>query len=422
MQKDFHYYCIGILARAAGFTGQDALTIAYASQYTDDATESRPITLNNAEGKMLFKFDPVRCAYIGLKAKEWSIHKRVYIPFHFIPPRPFLYTDPTGYLTYPSFVTQPGSPFAKLLLRKAAEEENNKRRLCRIGVALHMFADTWAHQNFSGRASKDENGVEDVELWEESGWEKDLFTDDVIDALIDLFAIETGHAEAGALPDLSFIKWKYKKRSGEQVERDNPQIWLEASRTIYDELIAMQKTDPVEPIPWGEIEGPLKILFDDRGDIGEDISLSEKLKIYLKKNFLEERCSKWQEEFGKHFDPPSSYAYDRKTWRDLALNPRLWDPLYEPESINWEADFEQLGMEEAPGEYDRSEWDEYAQSYDYSLEYGYEEKDIAWDDWSLDEFERKAKYILKPSFPDSLWVHFHRAALRHQSLVLQHLP
>jgi hypothetical protein len=33
MQKDFHYYCIGVLARAGGFSKQDALTIAYASQY-----------------------------------------------------------------------------------------------------------------------------------------------------------------------------------------------------------------------------------------------------------------------------------------------------------------------------------------------------------------------------------------------------
>ena len=36
MQRDLHYYGIGALARAAGFNRDDALTIAYASQYTDD--------------------------------------------------------------------------------------------------------------------------------------------------------------------------------------------------------------------------------------------------------------------------------------------------------------------------------------------------------------------------------------------------
>jgi hypothetical protein len=38
MQKDFHYYCTAVLARAAGFSPRDALTIAYASQYVDHST------------------------------------------------------------------------------------------------------------------------------------------------------------------------------------------------------------------------------------------------------------------------------------------------------------------------------------------------------------------------------------------------
>ena len=59
MKKDFHYYCIGVLAKATGFKEDDALTIAYASQYVDDATESEPIRV----GEMLF--DPVRTAHFG---------------------------------------------------------------------------------------------------------------------------------------------------------------------------------------------------------------------------------------------------------------------------------------------------------------------------------------------------------------------
>ena len=42
MDFDFHYYAVAVLARAAGFTSADALTIAYASQYVDHATESAP--------------------------------------------------------------------------------------------------------------------------------------------------------------------------------------------------------------------------------------------------------------------------------------------------------------------------------------------------------------------------------------------
>lgn len=33
MKQDFHFYCIGVLANAAGFSKEEALTIAYSSQY-----------------------------------------------------------------------------------------------------------------------------------------------------------------------------------------------------------------------------------------------------------------------------------------------------------------------------------------------------------------------------------------------------
>jgi len=65
MQRDLHYYGIGALARAAGFNRDDALTIAYASQYTDDSTESDLIQLELDEGHL--KFDPVRTSYAGLE-------------------------------------------------------------------------------------------------------------------------------------------------------------------------------------------------------------------------------------------------------------------------------------------------------------------------------------------------------------------
>jgi hypothetical protein len=146
MQIDFHYYCIGILAHAAGFPDKDAMIIAYASQYVDDATESKPITFTQQEGEIILKIDPVCSAYFGQKANDSSIHKRVYIPFHFIPPEPFDYIHPRSYLDQYDFVSSPGFPFATILLRKATQDENPKRRLCRIGIALHTYADTWSHR------------------------------------------------------------------------------------------------------------------------------------------------------------------------------------------------------------------------------------------------------------------------------------
>lgn len=45
MQIDFHYCCIKCLASKAGFEDKDAQVIAYASQYTDDATNHKGITI-----------------------------------------------------------------------------------------------------------------------------------------------------------------------------------------------------------------------------------------------------------------------------------------------------------------------------------------------------------------------------------------
>jgi hypothetical protein len=72
MREDLHYHCIDILAKAAGFKEHDALTIAYASQYVDDSTESEPIQV----GDMIF--GPVRTAHSGLESFEWSVQERVH--------------------------------------------------------------------------------------------------------------------------------------------------------------------------------------------------------------------------------------------------------------------------------------------------------------------------------------------------------
>ena len=286
MQKDFHYYCIGVLAKAAGFKKADALTIAYASQYVDDSTESEPIKV----GDLIF--DPVRSAHIGLKATDWSIQKRVYIPFHFIPPKPIESSKDT-------FVTAPNSPFALQILKGACEEKDHLRRLCGIGIALHTLADTWSHQGFSGREHK-ENDVESIHHWDGKKW-KYLLTENF---LLD-FLPQIGHAEAGHFPDQTFLTWKYKRKlTNKEVKRDNTKEFLTAAKTIYQHLCEcrVEKSKSNKPIPWEEIETPIHDLLADREeDLGK-------------------RCGKWERRFQHLFDP-LKLRYDNRAWRNEALEP-----------------------------------------------------------------------------------------------------
>ena len=227
MQRDFHYYCVGVLANAAGFSSRDSLAIAYASQYVDDSTESELIEIVGPMGE--FKFDPVRTAHLGLGALTWSVEKRIYMPFHFIPPEPF--QPPMRF----SFITKADSKFARMLLDEAASEpaEHHRRRLCRIGIALHTYADTWSHQGFSGRLNP-ENDVEEISLYDasEKRYKRLLWSNFYLD-----FAPQVGHTEAGYFPDQGFrkMKWRFPARKPEYAyaARDNLKEFLTAAERIY---------------------------------------------------------------------------------------------------------------------------------------------------------------------------------------------
>ncbi len=379
MQVDFHYYCIAVLARAAGFNKKDALIIAYASQYVDDATESELIRLNVDGGNL--RFDPVRTAYEGLAllgTLNWSAQKRVYIPFHFLPPRPFAPEESAIF----SFVTRPAvgalpddqpSLFERVLGQAASEPlRNNRRRLCRIGIALHTIADTWSHQQFSGRQNRMENDVEEIYVYDR---EMGAYVHPVPENVIFDVLPQIGHAEAGYFPDLAYVRWKCNlKRSPEFVERDNVEVFLEAARSIYDLLRLMDKVRPDEPIPWSDLEPSLHRLF--AGGPAIEATAIDRMTIqpYRRYHTLDvaARCGRWEAEFDHLFRPyPAGdrYGYERYRWRDQAL-----------------------------------------------------QGDVQWDDWSQREWDQMSPLGLETNFWNSLWVHFHRAALKQRHFVLEHLP
>lgn len=368
MQKDFHYYCIAILARGAGFNSADALVIATASQYVDDATEGEqiPIQLNGS----IVNFDPVLTAYKkldALQAIDWSAQKRVWIPFHFIPGEPF---EPEHTLPY-NFITRPGSNFASLLVEKAANEpiQRYKRRLCRIGIALHTYADSWPHQDFSGRKATGENNVEAIHLYEpqEAAWEH-LKIENIVFDLLPMM----GHAQAGYFPDLAFQQWKFTLvPSPGEISRNNAVMFLEAARNIYDRLSGMEKADPAPPISWSELEPKIWGLLSQSGLQPKYIqALLHSIDRAFQAEASEKRCQLWRQAFSHYFgDLSDQYFYDPTAWREAALT-----------------------------------------------------GDVDWDEYTRKDWEVSAPRTVKTGFWDSYWVHFHRAALRQRHLVLERLP
>lgn len=367
MLEDFHYYCVAVLARAAGFPPKDALVIAYASQYVDHATESQLIRLN-INGTTL-RFDPVRTAHYGLGTVNWSTQKRIFIPFHFLPPEPFR----PGERTHFSFTTTPGSRFAQMLVQQAAAEplKNHTRRLCRLGVALHTFADSWAHQTFSGRHSPGENDVSRLEIFDRA---YGTFRRAGVERLLLELAPQIGHAEAGLYPDLAYVRWRYagSRTSNELYERDNTNAFLSAAEAIWELLSGVEKAQFSPRIEWAQLEPEFRRLFSVMPFRTTSLLLRwlHPLRSLLRTRYLESMRTAWREVYAALFAAEEhSYRYSRETWRRQALKGKV-------------------------------DWDRYSRS--------------AW--------ERMPPYETQPNFWDSYWVQFHRAALQQRHFVLERLP
>jgi hypothetical protein len=143
MNEEFHYYAIRYLADAAGLAPDTAALVALSSARVDRALSSWEI-LDFPGGRLTERTQDY---------SFWSedTARGIYVPFHFIPgDRQRAAADRRGDggngSLSPYIVTEDG-PLAKELLVGALRGGNPWR----IGIALHAYADTWAHQNFSGR-------------------------------------------------------------------------------------------------------------------------------------------------------------------------------------------------------------------------------------------------------------------------------
>jgi hypothetical protein len=137
MNSEFHYWITGFLAVKAGLPLADAALIAASAQLVDDRTQR--IRLAGA-GELIATQD-----LASLGGEEAA---RIRAAFHFVPGDRAAASAKRRDGRAGEGVVTPDSPLAKALLIDALKSDDRYR----IGIALHAYADTWAHQNFSGSA------------------------------------------------------------------------------------------------------------------------------------------------------------------------------------------------------------------------------------------------------------------------------
>jgi hypothetical protein len=147
MNIEFHYYAIHFLCKSAGFDENDALTVAISSQLVDDCVAPWELVGGGRS----------RRTQVTQNYQFWDakVAEDIYRPFHFIPGDKNLASQRRNDGRAGNFPVTEDSALAKEILVAALKSGN----LYRIGIAVHAYADTWAHQNFSGD-SEPENALD----------------------------------------------------------------------------------------------------------------------------------------------------------------------------------------------------------------------------------------------------------------------
>lgn len=235
MEKDFHYHLTYAAARLAGLP--EPQTIAYASQFVDDNNEGQfsidgndvlfPEQLQSGGGH----YYPVMTQSLSPKSLNLYVQRYVYIPFHFLP------GDNTAEIDGKRnpLCTTPNSANAKIILKRALRSANPYQ----TGIALHTFADTWSHQNFTGL----NEGWNSVYPW------YNIFKS---------IAPNIGHAEAGHSPDVVCESWTDHRLKGNGRKIDNRQRALDALKAMYEALRKFTGRGPA----WDEVRGEFRKIIE----------------------------------------------------------------------------------------------------------------------------------------------------------------
>jgi len=306
MKKDFHYSIIKILAVKAGFDPEEAQIIAHASQYVDDATTHKAVRVPNPPDFVLGhprydeksrSFDPICTAHkllgfiTGIFEKA---QKEVYVSFHFIPDKDF---DQIDSVKQKHYVTRKNGEFVNKLMENAVGEVkavpsggNRIPSLIKLGMVSHSYADTWAHQGFSGCHSPF-NDITNLEINEAGQWEGANYG----------YRPDIGHAEADDSPDVTHLEWRYDYDGTNNVvnavtQRQNTDIFMDASKHIFEYLCKAAGKDDIQTL-WNGFEGDLRYCLETPSDDAD-----------LKKWVCHKRF------------PDITLFYNENTWKNDALN------------------------------------------------------------------------------------------------------
>ncbi len=238
MQTDMHYYGTLALALAAGLNSEVAHEIATAAEFVDD---SDTLNIVFTDGSF-FRGEATGHHSLNRKNLDQFDQRKVWIPFHFLPGN-------EGTNLEERLICLPDSQIAQEMIQWALKKANEDFGPSMLGIAAHVYTDTFAHYGFSGIKSKFNQVNFETVSYECSNQEIESYINEksttffqkLINSVEDTVEGEIanqvmlGHGGVATLPDRPFLKWSFKYSDGrESGERNNPESFLKACKKLYE--------------------------------------------------------------------------------------------------------------------------------------------------------------------------------------------
>ena len=314
MNIDFHYFAIKTLACAAGFSEEDAQTIAYYSQQVDDFTKSFPVRVRQEpptyfiEKRYAWELDnglwevqPHPTGIDILQSLEKHYRHTTLAPFHFIPAKPLAELEAEADFTRADYrcvrADDENALLVNLIVDEAVEAvcmHKCEQSLMQLGMALHTYADTYAHCGYSG-----------LEGWENTAFIKEAYNQMMGEEevpsgerLAYWMLPHIGHGNSGHVPDVCTYRIDVAMRKDEEdnaltwhIVRDNLQDFLSCAKAIWEILCRAARTREYQEIDWDVFQGQLATAMQ---------------VITSEENKVEKLITHWSAVF-----PEITYSYDK---------------------------------------------------------------------------------------------------------------
>lgn len=285
MNISYHYYTIKVLAVKAGFREEEAQTVAYYSQMVDDFVLSHRVVVGETPPSFFIEnglaqelgdgnwgFLPCPTGINFIKSVSHGYQRHTLTPFHFIPPYALEAIESKPDFSRTDYRCVCAGEGSDLLIHaivkeaaRSAGDERSVENLMRLGMALHTYADTYAHCHFSGFHGYENEACLDKAYNKRTGAE--AFPDIERTLLREVPSI--GHANVGTAPDICSYDIAYRMKASpssrldesssldEMVERDNTVSFSQCSRQILDLLCEISGNPRYTDEEWEELRAAL---------------------------------------------------------------------------------------------------------------------------------------------------------------------